>query len=222
MSWIELNVTITTTSASGAAETTTSATITATAQISTQDQGQEEQDQDAAVSHPISLTVSTSTVPLSTLTVPRITTLGWTKSLTELRLSRAYDDTHDPIPNLNEVLRHLANLVVFAFEYDLRNLDLFKDMGRIPAQDMNAELQQQRLEEEEEAMVLMKIPMEIWRGGDEKTIFEQMFVLRSPALEDLTVSFDKNPLNIDDARARLYQRFHQLERLVIRYKEPKA
>ncbi|KAF9547298.1 hypothetical protein EC957_008647 [Mortierella hygrophila] len=109
---------------------------------------------------------------------PLISTLGWTKALTELRLGSFVDDDNgqyadlDVISQLNRMLRLLKNLVVFELMHDLEDLELFNGMGRIPVHRIKYECERETEYKEKE---------------EEETEKEGEYVWRRPLLESVYI-----------------------------------
>ncbi|KAG9068288.1 hypothetical protein KI688_010554 [Linnemannia hyalina] len=129
----------------------------------------------------ITLTTTTTTSNNNTTAsnmTPLISTLGWTKTLTELRLGSFADDDDgqyvdlDVISQLNRMLKLLKNLVVFELMHDLEDLELFNGMGRIPVHRIKYEC-----ERETE-----------YKEMEEETEKEGEYVWRRPLLESVYIT----------------------------------
>lgn len=138
--------------------------------------------------------------------VPVISTLNWTKTLTELRLGSFLDlEGHrhadlDVIPNLNRILRLLKNLVVFELTHTLKDLELFNGMGRIPVRhvkyECECEIEYKESEEEEKEK----------EGG---------YVRRRPLLESVEICLQEEHQSKKAACDELRERFPLLAYLIV-------
>ncbi|KAK3836363.1 MAG: hypothetical protein JOS17DRAFT_476929 [Linnemannia elongata] len=95
------------------------------------------------------ITTTTSNDNTASDMVPVVSTLNWTKTLTEFRLGSflniegyQYADL-SVIPRLNRILRLLKNLVVFELKHTLKDLELFNGIGRIPVRQVKYECERE-------------------------------------------------------------------------------
>ncbi|KAF9146056.1 hypothetical protein BGX30_004749 [Mortierella sp. GBA39] len=143
---------------------------------------------------------------------PLISSLSWTKTLTELRLGSFVDDDDsqyadlDVISQLNRMLRLLRNLVVFELMHDLDDLELFNGMGRIPVHRIKYECERETEYKE--------------REEEEETEKEGEYVWRRPLLESVYVRIREEHHStkaawmgrIPVSRLKTESEFFQLER----------